>query len=172
MGEEIRVIDNVDIARARAARIRETTPIVERWMRDVIDADRDRDWKTLGYPSWEEYVTAEFGTLPRLGREGRNLAIGNMADAGMTRKKVAAALGVGTTTVDRALRRSAPNGAPPTPPGPSARPGRNEWARKVETVSATVPMKSLTADEIREIRGAAIYLRDLCTGALVLRKEE
>jgi hypothetical protein len=73
-------------------------------------------------------------------------------------------------TVNRCSKmKHVPNGtAEPLPP---ARDGVTEWSRRVEAVSAECPMSSLTTEEIRELQGAATYLRNYCEGELVGRNE-
>lgn len=68
-------------------------------------------------------------------------------------------------------RRRAPAPVDPAPgPGPLAeRTGTTEWSSRVQAVSSECPMEDLTDDEVRELLGAATFLRDYCHGELALR---
>ena len=48
----------------------------------------------------------------------------------------------------------------------TSRPGDNVWSRKVQNVSATVPIDEFTDDEVEELLGAAEFLFHLCRGTL------
>lgn len=72
----------------------------------------ERAWAVLGYESWDDYCTREFGTSRlRLPREERSEVVASLRESGLSTRAIAAATGLGKGTVDRALS-GAPNGAP------------------------------------------------------------
>lgn len=91
-------------AEKRAARIRDYLTSLAAWQQEVVDAYQARDWQTLGYRSWTEYVTSEFGDIAeQLTPEQRNLAIKTMAAKTMSTRAIASAVGVNQSTVSRAI---------------------------------------------------------------------
>ena len=77
----------------------------------IEQAYTTRAWAVLGYPSWDDYCTREFGTSRlRLPREERQEVVASLRESGLSTRAIAAATGLGKGTVDRALA-SAPNGA-------------------------------------------------------------
>jgi hypothetical protein len=80
----------------------------------IIAAREAEDWKTLGYDSWKDYVTGEFGTsfikLTKGTRKEWTLAL---ADAGLSTREIAPVVNVGKTQVQRDL--AAPKGAARSP---------------------------------------------------------
>jgi len=80
----------------------------------IAEAWARRDWRTLGYGSWDEYLTGEYGEeleRLRLPSGERLVAVADFRQRGMSTRAIASALGVGKGTVDRDLAR-APGGAP------------------------------------------------------------
>lgn len=78
----------------------------------VIDAYRHRAWLALGYASWDDLVTREFGTCRlRLPREERQEVVASLHDAGFSLRAIAAVTGDSVTTVRRGLA-GVPNGTP------------------------------------------------------------
>jgi hypothetical protein len=55
------------------------------------------------------------------------------------------------------------------PEGPPSRPGATEWSHIVQRVSASCPIEELTDDEVKELHGAATFLRDYCQGEVMTR---
>lgn len=77
----------------------------------IIDAYVTRAWSVLGYSTWDDYCTREFGASRlRLPREERSEVVGSLRDAGLSNRAIAAATGESEPTVRRALGAS--NGAP------------------------------------------------------------
>ena len=74
-----------------------------------------RAWVVLGYASWDEYCTKEFGTSHlKLPRAERDEVIPSLRAAGMSGRAIATLTGLAETTVRRALPAAvstAPNGA-------------------------------------------------------------
>lgn len=91
-------------ARARAERIRVGIHSFIATRKEIADAYRDRDWSTLGYESWEQYVDGEFSeTRVRLTADERREAVAELRFAGMSQRAIGAALGVSKDTVGRDL---------------------------------------------------------------------
>ncbi|MFJ9365425.1 hypothetical protein ACIRRA_13535 [Nocardia sp. NPDC101769] len=66
----------------------------------VTQAYLDRVWKTLGYSSWDEYCTKEFGSCRlQLPREERQEIVASMRELGMSTRAIAAATGLSVGTV-------------------------------------------------------------------------
>lgn len=90
----------VDIANARAERIRQGMRNYIETLKDISDAYREGDWKVLDYKSWDEYVNIEFsGTRLKLSREDRQKAVTALAVTGMSLRAIGTALGVHHETV-------------------------------------------------------------------------
>lgn len=71
-----------------------------------------RAWEVLGYPTWDEYCQAEFGgSRIRLPREERQEVVASLREAGLSVRAIAAATGLGKSTVDRDVA-GVPNGTP------------------------------------------------------------
>lgn len=58
-----------------------------------------RAWIALGYESWNDYCTTEFGDVLRLGRDDRRELVLDLADAGMSTRAIAAATGTSKSTI-------------------------------------------------------------------------
>lgn len=73
-----------------------------------------RAWKSLGYGSWDEYVTREFGNLHlRPPREHRQDVVLSLHEAGMSVRSIATATQLGRGSVAREIEKSGvPNGTP------------------------------------------------------------
>lgn len=79
----------------------------------IVDAYQGRAWAALGYDHWDQYCNAEFGGgRLRLPLEDRREVVASLRDAGLSTRAIAAATGMGATTVRRDLAAGAPNGAP------------------------------------------------------------
>lgn len=79
----------------------------------VAEAYRCRAWTALGYDSWDDYCTREFGTSRiRLPREERQEVIASLRDAGLSTRAIGAALGIDHSQVVR-------NAPPATPLRPN-----------------------------------------------------
>lgn len=90
-------------ARQRADRIKVG---VEAVWHLVVEAYQRRDWAALGYASWDDYQTREFGTARlRLPREERQEVVSSLRDAGLSIRAIAAATGNSDQTVQRDLRQ-------------------------------------------------------------------
>ena len=81
----------------------------------VKQAYQARAWVALGYDSWDDYCTREFGTSRiRLPREERQEVVASMREIGMSTRAIASATGDSPRTVRRAID-SGGAFAPPAP---------------------------------------------------------
>lgn len=87
----------------------------------ITQAYVERAWDVLGYSSWDDYCTREFGTSRlRLPREERSEVVASLRESGLSERAIASATGLGKGTIHRELT-GGPNGAPapvtdPAPP--------------------------------------------------------
>jgi transposase-like protein len=83
----------------------------------VAEAYTTRAWSALGYASWDEYTTREFGTSRlRLPREDRQEVVGSLREAGLSLRAIASATGTSDQTVQRDLRQVQQITTPDNPP--------------------------------------------------------
>lgn len=81
----------------------------------VVEAYQARAWVALGYSTWDDYCTREFGTSRlRLPRETRREEIGSLREAGLSLRAIETATGVSKKTIIRDLREVVES----TPPAP------------------------------------------------------
>ncbi|KZM70783.1 hypothetical protein AWN90_40210 [Nocardia terpenica] len=72
-----------------------------------------RAWAVLGYRSWDDYCTREFGASRlRLPREERHEIVVSMREIGMSTRAIAAATGVSKNTITEDLRQVSQSGTP------------------------------------------------------------
>lgn len=72
----------------------------------VVMAFESRAWAALGYRSWDDYCTREFGQARlKLPREEREEVVGSLRDAGLSIRAIVAATGASDQTVQRDLAR-------------------------------------------------------------------
>jgi hypothetical protein len=92
----------------------------------ITQAYTDRVWAALGYGSWDEYCTREFGTSRlRLPREERAEVVASLRESGLSLRAIAAATGESKDTVARSLTDAVSNETPaivPIRPIPTAMP--------------------------------------------------
>ena len=70
----------------------------------IKEAYASRAWASLGYASWDDYCTQEFGTSRiRLPREERREVVASMREIGMSTRAIASATGMSKDTAARAL---------------------------------------------------------------------
>ena len=90
-----------DAARDLTDQIRTGLEGVYQWIKSAY---RGRAWVALGYASWDEYVTREFGNLHlRPPKEERQEVIQSMRDAGMSVRSIASATQLSRGTVNNEL---------------------------------------------------------------------
>src|SRR5215216_3519844 len=72
-----------------------------------------RAWDALGYQSWDDYCTREFGTSRlRLPREERSEVVASLRESGLSIRAIAAATGDSVGTVHEALNSGVQNRTP------------------------------------------------------------
>lgn len=95
-----RVEKAVSAAQRRAERIRVGMHSFIATRREIAAAYADRDWVTLGYASFEEYVDSEFSEVRvQLTADERREAVADLRIGGMSQRGIAATLGVSQSTV-------------------------------------------------------------------------
>lgn len=88
-------------ARARVDRIKTGVEVV--WHL-IVESYQARDWEALGYGTWDEMCTREFGTSRlRLPKEERSETVQSLRASGLSLRAIAAATGDSKDTVARAL---------------------------------------------------------------------
>jgi hypothetical protein len=76
----------------------------------VRKAYESRAWAVLGYASWDEYCTREFGTSRiALPREERQEVVASLRESGLSTRAIAAATGISEGSVRNDLQASAQN---------------------------------------------------------------
>lgn len=79
----------------------------------IEQAYTTRAWAVLGYPSWDDYCTREFGTSRlRLPREERQEVVASLRESGLSLRAIAAATGISHTEAKRALDAGVTNVPP------------------------------------------------------------
>ena len=75
-----------------------------------------RAWSVLGYSSWDDYCTREFGTSRiRLPREERQEVVASMREIGMSTRAIASATGVSKNTITADSQREVSQIGTPAP---------------------------------------------------------
>lgn len=141
--------------RPSALDVPEATAEQARWITDRIkiaidgtwqliqEAYLSRAWSVLGYASWDDYCTREFGTSRlRLPREERQEVVSSLREIGMSTRAIAAATGMNQSTVVRDL----PGGDAKA--SPRSVPARHEEPDQAITAAARDRM--LNADDLND----------------------
>lgn len=98
-------IQQADAREARALTDRIKIAVEGTWQL-IQEAYLSRAWAALGYASWDEYCTREFGTSRlRLPREERQEVVASLRDSGLSTRAIAAAAGLARNTVRDDLRQ-------------------------------------------------------------------
>ena len=83
----------------------------------IKEAYASRAWASLGYASWDDYCTQEFGTSRiRLPREERQEVVASMREIGMSTRAIASATGTSHQTVANSLNAGVKNLTPDPAP--------------------------------------------------------
>lgn len=78
----------------------------------IVEAYNRGAHRALGYSSWDDYCTREFGTSRlKLPREERQEVVASLRESGLSIRAIAAATGLGQGTVQREVA-GVPNGTP------------------------------------------------------------
>ena len=82
----------------------------------IKQAYQSRAWSALGYSSWDDYCTREFGTSRiRLPREERQEVVASMREIGMSTRAIASATGNSTRTITKDMREVSHSTTPHAP---------------------------------------------------------
>lgn len=102
-------VASADYARALTDKIKVA---VEGTWHLITEAYQSRAWSALGYLTWDDYCTREFGTSRlALPREDRAETVQSLRSAGLSLRAIESATGLGKSTVQRQLA-PVPNGTP------------------------------------------------------------
>lgn len=98
---------SVEISSADARELTDRIKVGVDAIWDLIkQAYTSRAWSVLGYSSWDDYCTREFGTSRiRLPREERQEVVASMREIGMSTRAIASATGDSVGTVHAESRR-------------------------------------------------------------------
>lgn len=139
-------------------------------------AYRGRAWMALGYGSWDEYVTREFGNLHlRPPREDREEVVRSLREAGLSIRAISSATQLGAGTVRRALNATGvPSGTPADADKVQGRDGKSYSAsrpqRPVELVavdgdhagvSDELPPGRPSTDDILDVPASMVGMKAL-----------
>ena len=81
----------------------------------ITQAYVERAWDVLGYSSWDDYCTREFGTSRlRLPREERSEVVASLRESGLSTRAISAATGLSRNTIAKDLEQVAQS-EPPEP---------------------------------------------------------
>jgi hypothetical protein len=85
----------------------------------ITHAYTSRAWVALGYSSWDDYCTNEFGTSRiRLPREERAEKVLSLRESGLSLRAIESATGISRPTIIKDLKNTqVVNSLPPEPPG-------------------------------------------------------
>lgn len=82
----------------------------------IVEAYQSRSWAALGYPSWDDYCTREFGTSRlRLPREERAEQVASLRESGLSLRAISAATGNDVKTIRGDLARVGKSHTSPDP---------------------------------------------------------
>lgn len=99
----------------------------------IKEAYASRAWASLGYASWDDYCTQEFGTSRiRLPREERQEVVASMREIGMSVRAISSATGDHYSTVSRELGRVA-NATPSTVTGTDGKTYEGRRTAKIQS---------------------------------------
>lgn len=85
----------------------------------IQEAYVSRAWAALGYTSWDDYCTREFGTSRlRLPREERQEVVASLREIGMSTRAIAAATGTNRETIRQEIAAGGKKLPPPEPRPP------------------------------------------------------
>jgi transposase-like protein len=106
----VSIVDNGELVRCTADEARVLTDRIKVGVDAVwhliAEAYQRRAWAALGYSSWDDYTTREFGTSRlRLPREERQEVVASLRESGLSIRAITAATGVAPNTVQSDLRQ-------------------------------------------------------------------
>lgn len=110
-----------------------------------------RAWTVLGYDSWDDYCSGEFGTARiRLPREERAEVVASLRESGLSTRAIAAATGESQATIQRALSSTEPNESVEATRAVTGVNGKTYSPRQAISAAA----REARDQEERELRGA------------------
>jgi len=114
-------VTTTEIVPASASEARDLTDrikvAVEGTWQLIKHAYLGRAWSALGYSSWDDYCTQEFGTSRlRLPREERQEVVSSLREIGMSVRAIAAATGHSKNTINDDVRQVSQSGTPDLEP--------------------------------------------------------
>lgn len=105
-----------DEAVARAERIRAGILSLTDLQADIAAAYQAQDWTTLGYNTWEDYITGEYGgQMPRLDKASRRELVVNLRGEGLSTRALAVATGQSQANVRNDLTDAGEQKCSPAP---------------------------------------------------------
>lgn len=111
----------------------------------IQQAYTTRAWDALGYQSWDDYCSREFGTSRlRLPREERQEVVASMRENGMSTRAIGSALGVSDGTVRTDLS-GAQNYAPAAPAEVTGTDGKT-YSPKAKVTDRTSSSRTIVHD--------------------------
>ena len=120
-----------------------------------------RAWVTLGYESWDDYCTREFGTARiRLPREERSEVVASLRESGLSLRAIAAVTGNSVNTIREDVYQT------DTPAAVTGTDGKTYTQPPAPTAATAKPRRSPLADAARsaawQIRKAAERVVRVC----------
>lgn len=105
MGDRERMDPMSEVATTARQRVDRIKIAVEGAWQLIVESYRARDWESLGYATWDEMCTREFGTSRlRLPREERAETVQSLREAGLSLRAISAATGTSVNTVRKAAQ--------------------------------------------------------------------
>ncbi len=119
----------------------------------ITHAYTSRAWVALGYSSWDDYCTTEFGTSRiRLPREERAEKVLSLRESGLSLRAIESATGISRPTIIKDLKTAeVVNSLPPEPPGAvtDSTPGNTDRVKAIlEKVRATQAAEPVDAETV------------------------
>ncbi len=119
----------------------------------ITRAYMSRAWVALGYSSWDDYCTREFGTSRiRLPREERTEKVLSLRESGLSLRAIESATGISRPTIIKDLKTAeVVNSLPPEPPGAvtDSTPGNTDRVQAIlEKVSAAQAAEPVDAETV------------------------
>jgi hypothetical protein len=146
----------INVARERASRIRASLSAMQDGISALIEAYNARDWATLGYDSWGEYLECENLQIELRGlpRDERSVIIAAFReDAGMSTRAIAAATGLSQKTVSRNTVAGESFDSP-EPKATTGMDGKSYSPPKPRPVADIPEAANLSQDDLDELNGA------------------
>lgn len=115
---DVEYVGHLDSAQARVLTDQIKAGVEAVWQL-ITRAYTERAWSALGYTSWDDYCTREFGTARlRLPREERAEVVASLRESGLSLRAITSATGISRPTIIKDLGQSEQvvNSLPPAEP--------------------------------------------------------